>query len=81
VYDKKLRDIRLFLDSAPGDIEESADSQYCFDLVEELAIEVLDSRFSEFEDGLLEEFLLQYLLLRRYEYQLVDMDYPDPVER
>jgi hypothetical protein len=81
MYNKELRKIRLLLDSIPGEDNETDDNQYCFDLVEELAIEVLDSRFSEFEDGLLEEFLLQYLLLRRYEYQLVDMDCPDPVER
>jgi hypothetical protein len=81
MYDKRLREIRLFLDSIPGDVDETGDSQYCFDLVEERAIDLLDSRFMEFEGGLLEEFLLQYLLLRRYEYLLVDMDCPEPVER
>jgi hypothetical protein len=81
MYDKKLRDIRLFLDTIPGDIDESSDSQYCYDLLEEVAIEVLDSRFMEFESGLLEDFILNYALLRRYEYQLVDIDSLEPVER
>lgn len=81
MYDKRLRKIRLFLDAIPGDIDETGESQYCFDLVEERAIEVLDSHFMEFESLLLEDFLLHYLLLRRYEYGLIDTDHPEPVER
>jgi hypothetical protein len=81
MYDKQLREIRLFLDSIPGDIDETANSQYCFDLVEEAGISILDSRFMTFENGLLEEFMLQYMLLRRYEYGLVDMDNPQLIER
>jgi hypothetical protein len=81
MYNKELRKIRLFLDSIPGEDNETDDNQYCFDLVEEQAISILDSRFSEFEDGLLEEFLLNYTLLRRQEYLLIDMECPDPVER
>jgi hypothetical protein len=81
MFDKQLREIRQMLDSIPGDDNETDDNQYCFDLVEERAILLLDSRFMEFESLLLEDFLLNYLLLRRYEYGLVDMDCPDPVER
>jgi hypothetical protein len=81
MYDKQLREIRLFLDSIPGDIDNTADSQYCFDLVEEAAISILDSRFMTFENGLLEEYMLQCMLLRRYEYGLVDMDNPQLIER
>jgi hypothetical protein len=81
MYDKKLREIRLLLDSIPGDIEENADSQHCFNLVEEAAISVLDSRFMDFEDGLLEEFLLDYLRVRQYEYGLINLDCPELVER
>jgi hypothetical protein len=81
MYDKNLRGIRLLLDSIPGDIEETADSQYCFDLIEETAISILDGRFTQFENGLLEEFLLDYLRVRQYEYGLIDMDCPEPVER
>ena len=55
---RELRKIRQFLDTIPGAENENADNQYCFDLVEEVAIDILDSRFSEFEAGLLEEFLL-----------------------
>jgi hypothetical protein len=81
MYDKRLREIRMLLDTIPGDVDETGDSQYCFDLVEERAIDLLDSTFMEFKSLLLEDFLLQYLLLRRYEYGLVDMDCPEPVER
>jgi hypothetical protein len=81
MYDKQLREIRLFLDSIPGEIDNTADSQYCFNLVTELAVEILDGSFMEFEDGLLEEFLLDYLRVRQYEYGLIDMDCPEPVER
>ena len=71
MYDKNLREIRMFLDSIPGDIEKTADSQICFNLVEEIAIEVLDSRFIEFESCLLEKFLLDYLRVRQHEYALM----------
>ena len=81
MYDKRLREIRLMLDTIPGDVDETGDNQYCFNLVEERAILLLESQFVEFENLLLEDFLLQYLLLRRYEYGLVDMDCPEPVER
>ena len=74
MYDKKLRAIRLFLDSIPGDLDEGGDSQLCMDLVEESAISILDSRFMMFASGLLEEFLLEYLQVRRYEYGLIDKD-------
>ncbi len=81
MYDKNLREIRMFLDSIPGDIEETADSQICFNLVEEIAIEVLDSRFIEFESCLLEKFLLDYLRVRQREYALIDIDSPEPLRR
>jgi hypothetical protein len=81
MYNVKLREIRLTLDNIPGDIDETADSQICLNLVEETAISILDSRFMEFEKGLLEEFLLDYLRVRQYEYGLIDMDCPEPVER
>lgn len=81
MYDNKLREIRLFLDSLPGGNDEGADSQHCFNLVEEAAISVLDSRFMDFEKGLLEEFLLDYLRVRQYEYGLINLDCPEPVER
>ena len=80
MYDTKLRAIRSFLDSIPGDINEGGDSQYCMDLVEEAAIGILDSRFMEFQPGLLEAFLLDYLRVRQYEYGLIDVDCPKPVE-
>ena len=81
MYDKRLREIRMFLDGIPGDVDETGDNQYCFDLVEERAIDVLDSRFMEFDSLLLEDFILNYLLLRRYEYGLVNLECPEPVER
>lgn len=76
-----LREIREQLDALPGKAAPPGDPLRCYEAVEERAISVLDSRFSEFEDGLLEEYLLHYLLLRRYEYSLVDLENPDPVER
>jgi hypothetical protein len=81
MYDKQLRAIRLFLDAIPGEIDDSADNQLCMDLVEEAGISILDSRFMEFAEGLLEEFLLDYLRVRQYEYGLIDVNCPVPVER
>ncbi len=81
MYDKKLRDIRLFLDSIPSALDEGGENQLCMDLIEEAGISILDSRFMEFQPGLLEAFLLDYLRMRQYEYGLIDMDCPLPMER
>jgi hypothetical protein len=67
-----LRDIRRELDAVPGDIDCLGDLQLCLALVTERAILILDSRHSDFAPGLLEEYLLAYLLLRRAEYGLME---------
>ncbi len=77
----RLRDIRRMLDALPLDPDKCRDDQDRFDRVEEVAIQVLDGQFAAFPDGVLEDYLLTYLHLRRYEYGLVDLDSPEPVER
>jgi hypothetical protein len=75
MFDKQLREIRQMLDSIPGDDNETDDNQYCFDLVEERAIIILDSSDSP---DLMQEYMMSYLYLRQLEYQLID--FPDPQE-
>ena len=47
-----------------------------FDRYEEIAIQVLDSEFSNYKPGALEEYLETYLYLKQLELDLVQ--FPDP---
>ena len=71
-----LRDIRHELDAIPGDMECLGNPQLCFDLVEERAISILDSRHTDFAPGVLEDHLLGYLHLRLREYGLLENPNP-----
>lgn len=73
----RLQSIRSQLDAIPND-EAIGDWQHCFDQVEEIAISILDSQFSDFTPGLLQEYLMGYLYLRQLEYGLINL--PDPQE-
>jgi hypothetical protein len=73
----RLRTIRAELDGISGE-ELTVNHQYCFDLVEERAISILDSQHTDFTPGLLQEYLMSYLYLRQMEYGLID--FPDPEE-
>jgi hypothetical protein len=47
-----------------------------FDLYEEIAIEILDSEFSSYVPGALEDYLQRYLYLKRLELDLIQGPFP-----
>jgi hypothetical protein len=47
-----------------------------FDRYEEVAIQVLDSEFSNYVPGALEDYLQRYLYLKRLELDLIQGPYP-----
>jgi hypothetical protein len=70
-----LAEVRARLEEAvaalPGD-PATATPQDIYDQYEMLAIEILDSEFDQFEDGLLEHHLQTFLLLKRLELGIKD---------
>ncbi len=77
---RNLADVRARLEEAaarqPGETATSPQAQ--FDRLEEVSIQVLDSEFTDFTPGVLEEYLQTYLYLRQLELGLIK--FPDPRE-
>ena len=75
----QLMKIRKSLDALPGDCGSNVSDQLSYDIVEERAISILDSRYMDFESGVLQEFMMSYLYVRQIEYNLIP--FPDPEEQ
>ena len=72
-----LAEVRLRLEEAvAGPPAPGTDAADLFDRYEEIAIQVLDSEFSNYKPGALEEYLETYLYLKQLELDLVQ--FPDP---
>ena len=72
-----LAEVRLRLDDAvAGPPAPGTNAADLFDRYEEIAIQVLDSEFSNDKPGALEEYLETYLYLKQLELDLVH--FPDP---
>ena len=71
-----LAEVRLRLDDAvAGPPAPGTNAADLFDRYEEIAIQVLDSEFSNYKPGALEEYLETYLYLKQLELDLVQ--FPD----
>ena len=71
-----LAEVRLRLeDAVAGPPAPGTDAADLFDRYEEIAIQVLDSEFSNYKPGALEEYLETYLYLKQLELDLVQ--FPD----
>ena len=53
--------------------DETMTPQEQFNLYESIAIQILDSEFDEYEDGLLEEYLVTYLEQKRKEFHIEEL--------
>jgi hypothetical protein len=74
-----LAEVRLRLDQAvAGPPAPGTNAADLFDRYEEIAIQVLDSEFSNYKPGALEEYLETYLYLKQLELGLIQ--FPDPRE-
>lgn len=77
---RSLSDVRARVEAAlaqrPG--SDTADPQTQLELLEELLIQVLDSEFCDYPDGVLLEYLETYRYLRQLELNLIP--FPDPRE-
>jgi hypothetical protein len=74
-----LAEVRLRLDQAvAGPPAPGTNAADLFDRYEEIAIQVLDSEFSNYTPGALEEYLQTYLYLKQLELGLIP--FPDPRE-
>ena len=74
-----LAEVRLRLENAvAGPPAPGTDTADLFDRYEEIAIQVLDSEFSNYTPGALEEYLQTLLYLKRLELGLIP--FPDPRE-
>ena len=72
-----LAEVRLRLeDAVAGPPAPGTNAADLFDRYEEIAIQVLDSEFSNYTPGALEEYLQTYLYLKQLELDLVQ--FPDP---
>jgi hypothetical protein len=72
-----LAEVRLRLEEAvAGPPAPGTNAADLFDRYEEIAIQVLDSEFSNYKPGALEEYLETYLYLKQLELDLVQ--FPDP---
>ncbi len=71
-----LAEVRLRLeDAVAGPPAPGTNAADLFDRYEEIAIQVLDSEFSNYTPGALEEYLQTYLYLKQLELDLVQ--FPD----
>jgi hypothetical protein len=69
----KLAEVRVRLEKAVHDTKEKPpDVQDEYDRHEMLAIQILDSEHMNYPDGLLEEYLMCYLRLKRIELGVDD---------
>ena len=75
---RSLAEVRARLESLPGTPDSAANPQRQFEDLEGNCIQVLDSEFSDFLPGELEEYLQTYLYLRQLELGLIP--FPDPRE-
>ena len=77
---RSLADVRARVEAAlaqrPG--IDTADPQTQLELLEETLIQVLDSEFCDYPDGVLFEYLETYRYLRQLELNLIP--FPDPQE-
>ena len=74
-----LAEVRLRLEHAvAGPPAPGTNATDLFDRYEEIAIQVLDSEFSNYTPGALEEYLQTYLYLKQLELGLIP--FPDPRE-
>jgi hypothetical protein len=74
-----LAEVRLRLEEAvAGPPAPGTSATDLFDRYEEIAIQVLDSEFSNYTPGALEEYLQTYLYLKQLELGLIP--FPDPRE-
>jgi hypothetical protein len=73
-----LAQVRAKLDALPVAPGDAADPQTQYDQIESIAIAILDSEFTDFTPGALEEYLHSYLYLRQLELGLIP--FPDPRE-
>jgi hypothetical protein len=74
-----LAEVRLRLEQVvAGPPAPGTDAADLFDRYEEIAIQVLDSEFSNYTPGTLEEYLETYLYLKQLELDLIP--FPDPRE-
>jgi hypothetical protein len=74
-----LAEVRLRLENAvAGPPAPGTNAADLFNRYEEIAIQVLDSEFSNYTPGALEEYLQTYLYLKQLELGLIP--FPDPRE-
>jgi hypothetical protein len=74
-----LAEVRLRLEQVvAGPPAPGTDAADLFDRYEEIAIQVLDSEFTNYTPGALEEYLQTYLYLKQLELGLIP--FPDPRE-
>jgi hypothetical protein len=74
-----LAEVRLRLEQVvAGPPAPGTNAADLFDRYEEIAIQVLDSEFSNYTPGALEEYLQTYLYLKQLELGLIP--FPDPRE-
>jgi hypothetical protein len=74
-----LAEVRLRLEQAvAGPPAPETNAADLFDRYEEIAIQVLDSEFTNYTPGALEEYLQTYLYLKQLELGLIP--FPDPRE-
>jgi hypothetical protein len=74
-----LAEVRLRLENAvAGPPAPGTNATDLFDRYEEIAIQVLDSEFTNYTPGALEEYLQTYLYLKQLELGLIP--FPDPRE-
>ena len=75
-----LAEVRLRLEQVvAGPPAPGTNAADLFDRYEEIAIQVLDSEFSNYTPGALEEYLQTYLYLKQLELGLIP--FPDPREQ
>ena len=79
---RSLKDIRLFLDSLsiPTDNTGYPDPEAGFQAVESISISILDSEWTSFSSGALEQFLHLYLELWRLKNGLTPYTDEPPVQ-
>jgi hypothetical protein len=68
----EITEVRARLEKAVQRLHKAANPQEKYDQFEMVAIQILDSEFINYPDGLLQEYLTCYLRLKRFELGVND---------